>query len=164
MNASKSAAQVFQYLVSLVTIFAVLNWVAILVSYISFKRALRAQGITANMQPYVGYLQPYGAYFSLAISLLVVMFQGKTSRSLLLISGGRKTDISIRLRRLHPKFHTKHLCAQVYWPCHIHRQFRLVEDFPRYPVDQSMFSRPAHRQTRISRDGESRRAIMEGND
>jgi amino acid transporter len=77
MNASKSAAQVFQYLVSLVTIFAVLNWVAILVSYISFKRALRAQGITPKMQPYVGYLQPYGAYFALSMSLVVVVFQGK---------------------------------------------------------------------------------------
>lgn len=78
MNASKSAAQVFQYLVSLVTIFAVLNWVAILVSYICFKRALRAQGIPPSSQPYIGYLQPYGAYFALAMSLLVVVFQGET--------------------------------------------------------------------------------------
>jgi amino acid transporter len=68
MNASKSAAQVFQYLVSLVTIVAVLNWVAILVSYTSFKRALKAQSITPAMQPYVGYLQPYGALCPVHVS------------------------------------------------------------------------------------------------
>ena len=81
MNASKSAAQVFQYLVSLVTIFAVLNWVAILVSYISFKRALRAQGIAADMQPYVGYFQPYGSYFALGVSLVVGVFQGESKEN-----------------------------------------------------------------------------------
>lgn len=84
MNASKSAAQVFQYLVSLVTIFAVLNWVAILVSYICFKRALRAQGIPPSSQPYIGWLQPYGAYFALAMSLLVVVFQGEARVDFLL--------------------------------------------------------------------------------
>ncbi|KAJ3950765.1 hypothetical protein N0V92_012848 [Colletotrichum tropicale] len=45
MNASKSASTVFGYLVSLVTVFAVLNWVAILVTHIRFRRALEAQGI-----------------------------------------------------------------------------------------------------------------------
>ncbi|KAM0713426.1 hypothetical protein Q7P37_010388 [Cladosporium fusiforme] len=75
-NASKSASQVFQYLVSLVTIFAVLNWVAILVSYIGFRRALKAQNIPPSTQPYIGILQPYGAYYALFISVLVIIFNG----------------------------------------------------------------------------------------
>ncbi|KAI8202284.1 hypothetical protein K4K52_006502 [Colletotrichum sp. SAR 10_76] len=76
MNASKSASTVFGYLVSLVTVFAVLNWVAILVTHIRFRRALEAQGIALSSLPYVGFLQPYGSYFALFISLLIVVFNG----------------------------------------------------------------------------------------
>ncbi|KAJ3523813.1 hypothetical protein NM208_g8688 [Fusarium decemcellulare] len=76
MNASKSASTVFGYLVSLVTIFAVWNWVALLVSYLSFRRALKAQGIPLSELPYVGMLQPYGAYYALFISILIIIFSG----------------------------------------------------------------------------------------
>ncbi|GKU10837.1 hypothetical protein FLAG1_11642 [Fusarium langsethiae] len=76
MNASKSSSTVFGYFVSLVTVFAVLNWVAILISHIRFRQALKAQGIAAADLPYVGFLQPYGTYFSLFISLLVIVFNG----------------------------------------------------------------------------------------
>ncbi|CAG9946976.1 unnamed protein product [Clonostachys rosea f. rosea IK726] len=76
MNASKSSSQVFGYLVSLVTVFAVLNWVAILVTHIAFRRALKAQGIMITDLPYVGVFQPYGSYFALAISCLVIIFNG----------------------------------------------------------------------------------------
>jgi amino acid transporter len=77
MNASKSSSTVFGYFVSLVTVFAVLNWVAILISHIRFRQALKSQGIVAADLPYVGFLQPYGSYFSLFISLLVIVFNGK---------------------------------------------------------------------------------------
>ncbi|PNP60718.1 hypothetical protein FNYG_14544 [Fusarium nygamai] len=76
LNASKSSSSVFGYLVSLVTVFAVMNWVAILVSHIRFRQALKAQGIAVTDLPYVGALQPYGSYFSLFISLLVIVFNG----------------------------------------------------------------------------------------
>lgn len=65
MNASKSASTVFGYLVSLVIIFAVWNWVALLVPYISFRRALKAHGISVKELPHIGLLQPYGVYHSL---------------------------------------------------------------------------------------------------
>ncbi|EEU35075.1 uncharacterized protein NECHADRAFT_44875 [Fusarium vanettenii 77-13-4] len=76
MNASKSSSQVFGYLVSLVTVFAALNWVAILVSHIRFRRALKAQGIALSELPYVGSFQPYGSYFALFTSSLVIIFNG----------------------------------------------------------------------------------------
>ncbi|KAI8665010.1 AA-permease domain-containing protein [Fusarium sp. Ph1] len=76
MNASKSSSQVFGYLVSLVTVFAALNWVAILVSHIRFRRALKAQGVALSDLPYVGYFQPYGSYFALFTSSLVIIFNG----------------------------------------------------------------------------------------
>ncbi|PWY64978.1 hypothetical protein BO94DRAFT_579946 [Aspergillus sclerotioniger CBS 115572] len=81
MNASKSAAIVFDYFVSLVTVFAVLNWVAILVSYLHFRRALRAQGVPLSSLPYVGILQPFGAYYALFISFLVIVFNGESIQS-----------------------------------------------------------------------------------
>ncbi|KAH7350047.1 dicarboxylic amino acid permease [Plectosphaerella cucumerina] len=76
MNASKSAGTVFQYLVSLVTIFAVLNWMAILVSHISFRRALKAQGISAKDLPYTALGQPWGSYYALFLSCMVILFSG----------------------------------------------------------------------------------------
>lgn len=76
MNASKSSSTVFGYFVSLVTVFAVLNWVAILITHIRFRQAIKAQGITTADLPYVGALQPYGSYFALFISLLVIVFNG----------------------------------------------------------------------------------------
>lgn len=82
MNASKSSSTVFSYLVSLVTIFAVLNWVAILTAHIHFRQALKAQGIITTDLPYVGVLQPYGSYFPLFISLLVIIFNSKKSRAI----------------------------------------------------------------------------------
>lgn len=77
LNASKSASQVFGYLVDLVTVFAVLNWLAILVSHIAFRRALKSQGISIADLPYHGPLQPYSSYFALFIVFLVIIFKGK---------------------------------------------------------------------------------------
>lgn len=76
MNAVKSAATVFSYFVSLVTIFAVLNWASVLISYLNFRRGLKAQGVPIKDLPYVGFLQPYGAYYSLTITILVTLFSG----------------------------------------------------------------------------------------
>lgn len=76
LNATKSAATVFQYFVSLVTVFAVLNWIAILISFLSFRRAIRAQGVQLKELPYVGFLQPYGSYFALFISFTILLFNG----------------------------------------------------------------------------------------
>ncbi|KAJ6439302.1 amino acid transporter (predicted) [Purpureocillium lavendulum] len=76
MNASKSAGVVFQYFVSLTTIFAVLNWICVLGSYLSFRRALRAQHVHLDDLPYVALGQPWGAYYAVLISTVVVIFSG----------------------------------------------------------------------------------------
>lgn len=77
MNATTSSSKGFQYLVSLVTIFAVLNWTCVLSSHIAFRRALRAQNLALSELPYVAKFQPYGSYFALFMSILVVAFSGK---------------------------------------------------------------------------------------
>ncbi|KAI5460500.1 amino acid permease/ SLC12A domain-containing protein [Mariannaea sp. PMI_226] len=76
MNASKSSSQVFGYLVSLVTVFGALNWINVLVTYIQFVRGLRAQGIPRSAMPYRGSLQPYGSYFALFMTILLIFFNG----------------------------------------------------------------------------------------
>ncbi|KAK1623665.1 dicarboxylic amino acid permease [Colletotrichum phormii] len=76
MNAAKSSSQVYGYLVSLVTVFGTLNWVSVLTSYICFTRGMRAQGTPRSLMPYRGPLQPYGSYFALFVTILVVTFNG----------------------------------------------------------------------------------------
>lgn len=76
MNVSKSSSTVFGYFVSLVTVFGTLNWISLLTSYICFRQGMKAQGISASALPYRGFLQPYGAYFALAIVILITIFQG----------------------------------------------------------------------------------------
>ncbi|KAL2134644.1 hypothetical protein VTI74DRAFT_11222 [Chaetomium olivicolor] len=76
MNATKSAATVFGYFVSLVTVFGALNWVAVLVSYIAMIRAMKVQGIERKVMPYRNILLPWGAYFALFMTVLVIIFNG----------------------------------------------------------------------------------------
>jgi amino acid transporter len=76
MNATKSAATVFGYFVSLVTVFGALNWVAVLVSYLAMIRAMRAQGVDRSVMPYRNVLLPWGAYVALGITVVVIVFSG----------------------------------------------------------------------------------------
>jgi yeast amino acid transporter len=79
MNAAKSASVVFNYLLALATLFILLNWICILLLYFNFRRALKVQGVSIKTLPYVGYFQPYGAMFSMFISMLVLIFAGMYS-------------------------------------------------------------------------------------
>lgn len=76
MNATKSAATVFGYFVSLVTVFGALNWVAVLVSYLAMIRGMKAQGIERAAMPYRNVLLPWGAYVALAVTIVVIIFSG----------------------------------------------------------------------------------------
>lgn len=76
MNATKSAATVFGYFVSLVTVFGALNWVAVLVSYLAMIRAMKVQGVDRSVMPYRNVLLPWGAYIALAITVVVILFSG----------------------------------------------------------------------------------------
>ncbi|KAJ4303916.1 hypothetical protein N0V88_001516 [Collariella sp. IMI 366227] len=76
MNATKSAATVFGYFVSLVTVFGALNWVAVLVSYLAMIRAMKVQGIDRKVMPYRNILLPWGAYFALVMTAIVIIFNG----------------------------------------------------------------------------------------
>ncbi|KAL4819377.1 amino acid permease/ SLC12A domain-containing protein [Aspergillus spinulosporus] len=76
MNAAKSASLIFDYFASLATIFVLLNWLSILLSYLNFKRGLKTQEISLKEKSYCAVLQPYGAYYSLFITFLCIVFSG----------------------------------------------------------------------------------------
>jgi yeast amino acid transporter len=78
MNVSKSASTVFGYFVSIVTVFGTINWINILLSYISFAKGMKAQSMDRSELPYKGPFQPYGAWISLGLTVLITFFNGKT--------------------------------------------------------------------------------------
>jgi yeast amino acid transporter len=77
MNAKASTSEAFSYLVHITTVFGALNWVNILLAYIGFTRALKSQGFTRRDLPYKGPLQPYGAYWALGVTSLLIVLNGK---------------------------------------------------------------------------------------
>jgi Amino acid transporters len=76
LNVSTSSSQVFSYLVSLSTVLGLQNWINLLVTYFSFLRGLKVQGISPAELPYRGPLQPYGAYFAFFMTALLIFFNG----------------------------------------------------------------------------------------
>ena len=76
MNATKGSATVFNYFVSLVTVFGALNWVAILVSYLFMIRAMKAQGVPREAMPYRNFMLPWGAPIALFLTCLIIIFNG----------------------------------------------------------------------------------------
>ena len=78
MNVAKSASTVFGYFVGLVTVFGTLNWINILLSYVGFRRGMKAQGIDRSEMPFRGPLQPYGAWFALGLTVVITVFNGSS--------------------------------------------------------------------------------------
>ncbi|GFP56986.1 hypothetical protein ACSS6W_004467 [Trichoderma asperelloides] len=71
MNASTSSTVVFGYFVNLVTIFGILTWISILVTYLFFLRARRAQNIPDSAMPYVAPQGFWGTVICLAFVILI---------------------------------------------------------------------------------------------
>jgi yeast amino acid transporter len=82
LNAKQSAAKIFQYLVSISTVFGVLNWINILVAYFGMLRAVKFQNKSRSEFPYTAPLQPYSAGFALFMTILIVSTNGNISKSL----------------------------------------------------------------------------------
>lgn len=76
LNVSTSSATVFGYFVSVSTVLGLINWLNILMSYFSFLRGLNSQGLSRKDLPWRGPLQPYGACYSVVITVIVIIFNG----------------------------------------------------------------------------------------
>ncbi|CCK72861.1 uncharacterized protein KNAG_0L02470 [Huiozyma naganishii CBS 8797] len=78
MTVSSSSAQVFKYFVNVVSIAGLLTWISILITYICFDRAVRAQHVDKSTFAYVAPFQPYGAYVSLFFCCLIAIIKNFT--------------------------------------------------------------------------------------
>lgn len=78
MTVSSGSAQVFNYFVNVVSIFGLMSWISILITYIYFDRALKAQGVDKSSLAYAAPWQPYGAYFALAFCCLIALIKNFT--------------------------------------------------------------------------------------
>ncbi|KAH7128837.1 amino acid permease [Dactylonectria macrodidyma] len=76
MSLSTGAQLAFMYLSNVVTVFAILSWIAILITHIAFTRACKSQHIDAAYIPYRAPLGAIGSYFALAFLILLTLTQG----------------------------------------------------------------------------------------
>ncbi|AJV92298.1 Dip5p [Saccharomyces cerevisiae YJM1478] len=78
MNVSSGSAKIFNYFVNVVSMFGILSWITILIVYIHFDKACRAQGIDKSKFAYVAPGQRYGAYFALFFCILIALIKNFT--------------------------------------------------------------------------------------
>ncbi|EDO14786.1 hypothetical protein Kpol_358p3 [Vanderwaltozyma polyspora DSM 70294] len=78
MNVSSGSAQIFNYFVNVVSIFGILSWISILITYIFFYRACIAQNVDRNSFAYRAPFQPYGAYITLFFCVLIAFIKNFT--------------------------------------------------------------------------------------
>lgn len=79
MSVSSGSAKVFNYFVNVVSIVGILTWISILITYICFDRAVKAQGMDKRQFAYIAPFQPYGAYFSLGFCTMIALIKNFTA-------------------------------------------------------------------------------------
>ncbi|EXJ92919.1 hypothetical protein A1O3_01475 [Capronia epimyces CBS 606.96] len=78
MQVSNSSAKVFSWIVSLVTGGMLINYAANCYTYLKFRKACLVQGLPREKLPYVGYLQPYMAYYGIFWCTVMILLNGWT--------------------------------------------------------------------------------------
>lgn len=78
MSCSSNSSEVFGYFVNVVSIFGLLTWVSILVTYLYFMRAVKAQGYDRTQFTYFAPMQPYGTWFALFFCILIALTKNFT--------------------------------------------------------------------------------------
>ncbi|KIJ16508.1 hypothetical protein PAXINDRAFT_176227 [Paxillus involutus ATCC 200175] len=76
LNASSSSCVAFGWFSNLIASFGAITWMCIVYTHIAFMRALKAQGIDRSTLPYKAPLQPFGSWFALWFTGLVLTFNG----------------------------------------------------------------------------------------
>jgi len=76
LNASSSSSVAFGWFANLVACLGAITWICISYTHIAFMRALKAQGVPRESLPYKAPLQPYGSWFALVSTSIVLIFNG----------------------------------------------------------------------------------------
>ncbi|QPG75832.1 hypothetical protein FOA43_003194 [Brettanomyces nanus] len=79
MVCSSSSQKVVNYFVNVVSIFGLITWISILVTYLYFLKAVKAQGYVRKRDfIYTAPLQPYGTYVALALCCAIAIVKNFT--------------------------------------------------------------------------------------
>lgn len=78
MSISSLSQQVFTYLVNVSTLFGLLTWISVLITYIYFSRAFEAQGISKDSLAYNAPFQSWAPHLALAMCILVSLIKNFT--------------------------------------------------------------------------------------
>jgi len=76
MTVSTGAAKVFEWFVNLVSVMGLCEWTAICISYIGFRRAIKAQGVDRSQFAYHNPLALFGAWFGTVAFIVIIFFSG----------------------------------------------------------------------------------------
>ncbi|KAK7728925.1 Proline-specific permease [Botryosphaeria dothidea] len=76
MVASSSATEVFGWFIDLTTIGLDIAYTSMVVTWVGWDRALKAQGISRTMLPWTAPFMPYGAYMAIGTGLTILVFVG----------------------------------------------------------------------------------------
>ncbi|KAF4983588.1 hypothetical protein FZEAL_1038 [Fusarium zealandicum] len=78
LQLSNNTAVVLEWFVALVTASQLINFSCICVTYLCFRRALKAQGISRDTLPYKAWFMPFAAYYGLAGTFIMTFVGGYT--------------------------------------------------------------------------------------
>ncbi|THG95064.1 hypothetical protein EW026_g6520 [Hermanssonia centrifuga] len=76
LNVSSSSSKVFTWFVNLVSTFGAITWMCICYTHIRFMKALKAQGFSRDNLPYKAPFQPFGSWFALISTGIIMIFKG----------------------------------------------------------------------------------------
>ncbi|KAF2856414.1 hypothetical protein T440DRAFT_384706 [Plenodomus tracheiphilus IPT5] len=78
LQLGEQSAVVLNWFVSLITASQLINFSVMCFTYICFHKACKAQGLDRKTLPYVGYLQPYAAWYGLVCTFVMTFLGGYT--------------------------------------------------------------------------------------
>lgn len=76
LQVSNGSAKVLGWLVDLITVSYLLNYVGTCITYLHFHASLKHQGVDRNTLPYKGYLQPFAGWYALFGTTVMTFITG----------------------------------------------------------------------------------------
>jgi amino acid transporter len=76
LQLSDNASKVLTWLTNIITAGGLINFITMLITYLCFFRACKAQGLDRKTLPYCGWFQPWGTYIALAFEVTIVFVYG----------------------------------------------------------------------------------------
>lgn len=79
LNCSSSSAKIFAHFVNFVAVLGLLTWITILITHISFMKAVKAQGMSREKDlPWKAPFQPYGSYIAIIFCGIITLIKNVT--------------------------------------------------------------------------------------